>query len=292
MADGCGGAVLVAAAGPSHGSDGRESQRLQAPLMRLTSDTGLTTDPALSPDGKLVAYASDRAGADNLDIWVKQVEGGDPLRLTSDPVDEYEPSFSPDGNRIVFRSERDGGGIYTIPALGGEPRLIAKGGREPRFSPDGARLAFVTGGGGLSGGERGGLFVIPSLGGTPERRVSDAVGAARPVWSPDGKFILFATGVYRPDDWGIVLSEPGSQATPIVLPLAEFKKKTGLADLVPYEWMPGNRILFVAKSGDSSHLFEIGISPPSLTTKQWRLDSSADAAHLWHGDRTNGLLSL
>ena len=60
-----------------------------------------------------------------------------------------------------------------------------------------------------------------------------------------------------------------------MLPLAELKKKTGLADLIPYEWMPGNRILFVAKSGDSSHLFEIGISPPSLTTKQWRLDSSA-----------------
>ncbi len=60
-----------------------------------------------------------------------------------------------------------------------------------------------------------------------------------------------------------------------MLSLTEFKKKNGLADLVPYEWMPGNRILFVAKSGDSSHLFEIGIVPPSLTTEEWRLDSSA-----------------
>ena len=122
---------------------------------------------------------------------------------------------------------------------------------------------------------------MPALGGTPEQRASDTVGASRPVWSPDGKFILFATGVYRPDGWGIVLSEPGSQAAPIVVPLDEFKKKTSLADLIPYEWMSGNRILFVAKSGDSSHLFEIGISPPSLTTNQWRLDSSATATHLW-----------
>ena len=249
-----------------------------APLRRLTSDTGLTTDPALSPDGRLVAYASDRAGADNLDIWVKQVEGGDPLRLTSDSADEYEPSFSPDGNRIVFRSQRDGGGIYTIPSLGGEPRLIAKGGREPRFSPDGARLAFVTGGGGLSGGARGQLFVMSSQGDAPQllQRATGGLdgGAARPVWSPDGEFILFATGLYRPVNWGIVHSEPGSKASPVVLPLTELKK-TGLADLIPYEWTAGNRILFVAKSGDSSHLFEVGISPPSRTTDAWRLDSSA-----------------
>jgi Tol biopolymer transport system component/predicted Ser/Thr protein kinase len=252
---------------------------VQAPLMRLTSDTGLTTDPALSPDGRLVAYASDRSGNDNLDLWVKQVDGGEPLRLTSHAADEYEPSFSPDGNRIVFRSERDGGGIYTIPSLGGEPRLIARAGREPRFSPDGARLAFVTGGGGLSGGARGELFVMSSQGDAPQliSTPADAAdgGAARPVWSPDGEFVLFATGTYRPLNWAIVRSEPGAKASPVVLSLAEFKKANGLADLIPYEWTAGNRILFVAKSGDSSHLFEIGISPPSRTTDEWRLDPSA-----------------
>src|SRR5205823_18516 len=137
------------------------------------------------------------------DIWVQQVDGGSPLRLTSDPSNESEPSFSPDGNQIVFRSEHDGGGVYTIPTLGGEWRLIAKGGRHPRFSPDGTRIAYVIGAGGAGGVANGELFVVPGVGGTPQRLVPGTTGASYPVWSPDGKSILFALGVHRIDDWGI-----------------------------------------------------------------------------------------
>lgn len=242
-----------------------------APVMRLTSDAGLTTDPTLSPDGRLVVYASDRAGNDNLDLWVQQIDGGAPLRLTSDPADEYEPSFSPDGTRIAFRSERDGGGVYVMPALGGDPRLITKEGRQPRFSPDGSRIAYVTstapGQGGVSSGT---LFVVPSDGGTAQQLVSADVGAASPVWSPDGAFMLFAAGKYRTEAWGIVRS---GGAESIILPLARLQQ-AGVADPTPRAWLAGNRILFEAKSGDSSHVFETRLSPPSWVASAWRLDAS------------------
>jgi hypothetical protein len=103
------------------------SERASGPLeiTRLTTEGGLNIDPAISPDGKLLAYASDHAGDGHLHIWVKQIGGGDPIGRTSGPADDIEPNFSPDGTSIVFRSARDGGGLYVIPALGGTEQRLA-----------------------------------------------------------------------------------------------------------------------------------------------------------------------
>ena len=175
---------------------------------QLTRDAGLTTQPAISPDGKFVVYASDRAGNGDLDLWLQQVQGGGlPVRLTQDAADEHEPTFSPDGSTIAFRSERDGGGLYSMAAVGGEPRLIARGGHDGRFSPDGTQLAYWSGGR-LASAARSSIFVAPVQGGATREITSGQVFNRYPLWTPDGKQILFSAGGNTGREWWVATLGP------------------------------------------------------------------------------------
>jgi len=138
-------------------------------LRQVTNHKGFETDPALSPDGSQLAYASDRNGDGNLDIWVQPAGGGEPRPVTSDPADDHEPAFSPDGEAIAFRSERNGGGIYRVSAKGGAAQLIAPEGRRPRYSPDGRWIAYWLGPPGFAPKSNGAykVFVVPAGGGAP-----------------------------------------------------------------------------------------------------------------------------
>jgi eukaryotic-like serine/threonine-protein kinase len=190
-------AVAPAAAGP-----GRFT------LKQMTMTSGLTIDPAISRDGRLVAFASDRSG-EHLDLWVQQVAGGEPLRLTTDPANDSEPTFSTDGTSIVFRSDRGRGGIYKVSALGGPEELIVPDGRRPRVSPDGRWVAYWvgrTGSGNPFAKGAANAFVIDYNGGTPRQLAPEFATARHPVWSADSKQLLFFGNREegKPPDWCLV----------------------------------------------------------------------------------------
>lgn len=227
-------------------------------LTRATNDSGLTTEPAISRDGKLLAYASDRAEG-NLDIWVRQAAGGDSVRLTHDPSDEREPSFSPDGTRITFRSDRDGGGIFVVPSLGGEVRMVAKDGRRPRFSPDGRWIAYWT----EDFTRAGRVFLIPSAGGAP-RRIAPAFADARePVWAPGGNALLLSAAFGgQPHDWWLVSIDANGPA-PVQTGAAASFTRAGLdSDAAPGDWW-NDRVIFAAGKGDTRNIWSVALAPGS-----------------------------
>jgi len=242
-------------------------------LTRLTSDPGLTSFPAISPDGTLVAYASDRAGAGNLDIWVQQFGGGQPIRLTTDEIDEYEPVFSPDGSRIAFRSEREGGGIYIVQALGGQPRLVVRHGRSPAFSPDGQNIVFAVGSPGVGATFSFGsssLYIVPVSGGEPRRIAPSYAVAHHPVWSEDGEQILFeGTEQLGPPDFEICAApvKGGEVACTGVFRTLRAQKLV----IGPYPFALHERSVIVSVgAGDSINLWRVRM------TRDWKIEGAPE----------------
>src|SRR5262245_7033192 len=106
--------VAITAIGFVSLSQSGDDPAIHQELVRLTSTSGLNIDPAFSPYGSLLAFASDREGATGLDIWVQPIGGGGgATRITSEEGDEAEPSFSPDGRSIVY-AKRERGGIFIV----------------------------------------------------------------------------------------------------------------------------------------------------------------------------------
>ena len=243
-------------------------------LTQITRDTGYTGDPALSPDGSLLAYASDRGGENNLDIWVQQLGGGDPIRLTTHEADDSSPSFSPDGSRIAFRSERDDGGIYVMPALGGTPRRMSDRGSNPRFAPDGDRVSYFAGEYNADNQRFSRTWIFSESGGRA-RQIETKLGIAEAqAWSPDGQHLL-VVGSMEPReygrtpefDWWLVGADDG-EATPLGVrepfEAAGLVLASGWIDYPqPQTWLSeGNWLIFDARTrGGTWNLWRIRISP-------------------------------
>jgi eukaryotic-like serine/threonine-protein kinase len=170
-------------------------------LKRLTSNSGVNLNPFYSPDGRLIAYQSDESG--RLEVWVMSVDGSSPHRLTNVGITGHFMRWTSDGSGIVFRCTCSGKpATMRVSLSGGDPQPFAEGmmgGSHMSFSPDRMRIMDVVG--------HKVLWVSPVNGGKPEKVYEFPDSNVRidyPVWSPDGKWVMFDR--FRPqggDIWTI-----------------------------------------------------------------------------------------
>ena len=158
-------------------------------LQRLTELVGIEEAPALSPDGKTVAFVSVAGG--KRQIWVRLLAGGTPLVLTSDDVDHYDPRWSSDSSSLIYFTPGarpgDAGTIWEIPALGGAARRLVNALAPGDLSHDGRRLAFFR-------FREGAIELAQAARDQPEPQViarvkTSAVSSLR--WSPDDRQLVY-----------------------------------------------------------------------------------------------------
>jgi eukaryotic-like serine/threonine-protein kinase len=167
----------------------------------LTGAPGNETTPAFSPDGRQIAYAWDGGGPPgDQSIYVRLVDGGNPLRLTSG-ADDRNPVWSPEASRIAFlRYAQAGVQVLVVPALGGAQTLVGTitdfqllQRKLLTWSPASDELIVADSTGGPTEGPRRSLFAVRIGSGERRRLTSPPVGMddIEPAFSPDGRTLAF-----------------------------------------------------------------------------------------------------
>ena len=261
---------------------------------QVTSEAGLFLDPALSPDGKLLAYAA--GPSSRMRLYVRSLDGGRAIPLTdSMPGRQRSPRWSPDGSRIAFMAS--GLGIAVVPALGGQARVIVPDQprspptSSPAWSPDGKRLAYAAGqrirAREVDSGRDTLIADFSTLGGFG--------GAFHLAWSPDGKWIAASLGNGRFAFGGAELGRiapaylvAAEVATGRVLRLTVDSSDARM-DLSPVWTSDSRRLLYVSTREGGRDVYELPLSasmepvgePSRLTT-----GLSAFSISLSRDDRT------
>jgi hypothetical protein len=204
------------------------------------------TDPAVSPDGRRIAFASERDG--NPEIFVADARTGDVRRLTRNRRADRRPAWAPGGRSIVWAGGASGAAdLYVMRAEGGAKRLLVGGAgddTDPAWSPDGGRISFSSNRSG-----RRQLWAVSAAGGEPERLTLLPGRARAPAWSPGGRFLAFVRESARDSDlWLLALSDGSTRKL----------TRGGARDSSP-DWSPtGERIAFTRVAAGRSSIWMIG----------------------------------
>ena len=161
------------------------------------SDGTADRSPNWSPDGRRIAFSTNRDGND--EIYTMNGDGSNPTRLTNNAATDRNPSYSPDGLTIVFVSNRDGNEeIYKMNNDGSNQiRLTNDAGRQayPAFSPDGQKIVYVSGVFNSNTNPLN-LFTMNVDGSNPQQIPGPADVPSQqyfsPSYSPDGSKIIFS----------------------------------------------------------------------------------------------------
>ncbi len=235
-------------------------------ITQLTDDPANDTMPAISPNGKLVAFCSDRSGS--WDLYIKPVSGGKAVQLTSGPAQDLHPSWSPDGGKIVYSSLGEQSGQWELAIIDvANPinKQFIGYGLFPEFSPTGNKIAFQRAR--FRGTRWFSLWTIDYIDGEAsqptEVAVSTNAAVITPTWSPDGKRLAFVTVVnpgndprVRPDNSNLwVINADGTGRINLT--------NDRYVNLQP-TWGRNGRLYFVTNRGAADNIWATRVDQPLL----------------------------
>jgi dipeptidyl aminopeptidase/acylaminoacyl peptidase len=228
-------------------------------LTQITSGDYDEAQPAWSPDGRLIAFASNRSMPDpdrtyNVDIWVVAADNTDKgtqlTQVTTNPGDDSHPAWSPDGKLIAYTTQLDPHlfeyathHVAVSPAAGGSARVLTqsfeRNASEPRFSPDGSSIYFIADDEGTQI-----LARVPATGGEVIRAIS-------------GRFMLYAYSLAKNGDLAAQIDMPDRPSEIYFQPTSSDKltrlTKANDAFLAQLRLVKPEYVQFKSKDGTTVH---------------------------------------